>query len=148
MILVSACLCGINCKYNGGNNFNPYIYNLWNNSQAVPVCPEVLGGLPTPRRPAEILEGSGKDVLDGKARVIDIDGKDRSQCFIRGAQKTLDIALENGVSMVIFKSRSPSCGVGSIYDGSFKARLRPGDGVCTAFLKQNDIRVISDEEIR
>lgn len=145
MIVVSACLCGINCKYDGGNNLNPYIHYLWSNNRAIPVCPEEMGGLPTPRCPAEIIAGSGEDVLLGKARVSDINGKDLSHSFIQGAHKTLDIVRANKVSLAVFKSRSPSCGVGSIYNGSFNSCLRAGDGVCTALLKQNGIRVVGAE---
>jgi uncharacterized protein YbbK (DUF523 family) len=147
MKLVSACLCGINCKYNGGNNLNPYLLELWKKNQVIPVCPEELGGLSTPRCPAEIIGGSGEDVLQGRARVIDTNGNDLSRNFVQGALKTLELAYSNGAHSAIFKSRSPSCGAGSIYDGSFKSCLRSGDGVCTALLKQNGIKVFSDEDI-
>ncbi|MDD2509782.1 MAG: DUF523 domain-containing protein [Syntrophomonas sp.] len=146
MKLISACLCGINCKYNGGNNFDPYFFDLWKNKQLIPVCPEELGGLSTPRCPAEIIGGSGEDVLRNQARVIDATGNDLSPYFVQGAYRALELARLGGVRSAILKSRSPSCGAGSIYDGSFNSRLRSGDGVSTALLKQNGIKVISDED--
>lgn len=146
MLLASACLCGLNCKYNGGNNLNPYFRKLMEEKILIPVCPELLAGLPIPRCPSEIIGGSGNDVLDSKARVINNEGIDLSQHFLTGAQKTLQTAQEANADMVILKSRSPSCGVGQIYDGTFKGILRAGDGVTTALLKKHGIKVMNDED--
>ncbi|MBO8158428.1 DUF523 domain-containing protein [Thermosyntropha sp.] len=146
MNLISACLCGYNCKYNGGNNFNPVFEKLLKEGRVLPVCPEELGGLSTPRLPAEIKNGTGLDVLEGKARVINKKGEDVSEFFIRGAYITLQKAGEVGAVCAILKSRSPSCGSGEIYDGSFKSVLRKGDGVTAALLKKHGIKVISDED--
>ncbi|MDD3268880.1 MAG: DUF523 domain-containing protein [Syntrophomonadaceae bacterium] len=146
MLLVSACLCGLNCKYNGGNNLNPYFRELMEEKKLIPICPEVLAGLKIPRRPSEIWGGSGNDVLDAKARVINNEGIDLSQFFLKGAQETLATALECKADRVVLKSRSPSCGVGQIYDGSFNGILRPGDGVTAALLKKHGFKVVNDED--
>jgi len=146
MKIVSACLCGINCKYNGGNNLHPYFRRLVDRKEAVPVCPEQRGGLPTPRSPSEIYDGTGEEVLKGHKRVIDKEGLDVTEFFLRGAYKTLDIARKTGAEYAILKSRSPSCGVGQVYDGSFTSILKSGDGVTAALMKRHGIEVISDEE--
>ncbi|MGI6453822.1 MAG: DUF523 domain-containing protein [Syntrophomonadaceae bacterium] len=146
MFLVSACLCGIKCKYNGHDNFHPVFAELVANKKALPVCPEQLGGLPTPREPSEICLGNGQDVLSGKARVITKSGKDVSRQFLLGAYKTLAIAQDNGIKTAILKSRSPSCGFGEIYDGSFSSCLRPGMGVTAALLANEGIIVLTDED--
>lgn len=147
MKLISACLCGVHCKYNGGNNAHPYFISLLRGGKVIPVCPEQLGGLATPRLPCEIQGGGGIHVLEGKARVLTAYGEDKSAAFIRGAQETLLLARETGAAEAILKSRSPSCGVGQIYDGSFSSRLQYGDGVTTALLKQHGLHIISDEDI-
>lgn len=146
MNIISACLCGYDCKYNGHNNFHPVFKELLDRGDFIPVCPEELGGLPTPRPPAEIINGTGIDVLLGKAKVINKNGDDVSKFFIKGAYITLKKALENGTVYAILKSRSPSCGSGQIYDGSFSGILREGDGVTSALLKQHGIKVITEEE--
>ncbi|SHG62080.1 Uncharacterized conserved protein YbbK, DUF523 family [Thermosyntropha lipolytica DSM 11003] len=146
MNLISACLCGYNCKYNGKNNFHPLFKELLDKGEFIPVCPEELGGLPTPRPPAEIQNGTGIDVLKGKAKVINKKGEDVSSFFIKGAYITLQKAWEKGAVYAILKSRSPSCGAGQIYDGSFNSVLREGDGVTAALLKQHGIKVITEEE--
>ncbi|HHV14999.1 MAG TPA: DUF523 domain-containing protein [Gelria sp.] len=146
MKLVSACLCGINCKYNGKNNINLYFMELMQEGAVIPVCPEQLGGLPTPRLPAEINAGSGQDVLAGNSKVINKNGEDVSDNYIRGAYETLKIAKLAGVEIAILKSRSPSCGSKYIYDGSFSYKLRQADGVTAALLKENGIRVMDEDE--
>lgn len=145
-ILVSACLAGYNCKYNGRSNLLPEIKELVARRQAIPVCPEKLGGLPVPRPPAEIQEGDGFDVLQGKARVIDRSGKDVTQAFLRGAYAVLELARCIGARVAILKERSPSCGVRCIYDGSFTGRTRPGCGVTVALLLRHGLRVFSEED--
>lgn len=143
MIIISACLCGINCKYNGGNNIYPCFLHMYRNNEILAVCPEELGGLSTPRRPCEITGGSGKDVLTGSARVINDNGIDLTQNFIKGAHEVLQIARDNNAKLAILQDRSPSCGVGLIYDGTFGKKLIKGDGVTAALLKQNEITVIN-----
>ncbi|RLE41448.1 DUF523 domain-containing protein [Candidatus Woesearchaeota archaeon] len=136
MKLVSACLLGINCKYNGGNNKNSKIIELSKQELLIPVCPEQLGGLPTPRPPAE----------QSSNRVIDVNGRDVTKEFINGAKETLKIAKLFGINEAILKQRSPSCGCGEIYDGSFSGRVIKGDGVTTALLKRHGIKVNSEED--
>lgn len=146
VVLVSACLFGENCKYNGGNNFNSLLKQLLKDQEVLLICPEQLGGLPTPRTPAEIQEGEGKDVLAGKSWVINKNGDNITNNFIKGAKLTLAKAKIENISLAILKSNSPSCGVNKIYDGSFSAQLKKGDGVTTALLRDNNISVISDED--
>ncbi|WP_373899033.1 DUF523 domain-containing protein [Haloimpatiens sp. FM7315] len=146
MILVSACLCGINCKYSGGNNIKEDILKLLKEGKAIPVCPEQLGGLKTPRMPSEIISGSGSDVLKGKAKVMNSKGVDLSFEFIKGAEETLKIAKIVGAKKAILKSNSPSCGFGFIYDGSFSGSRVKGNGVTAELLLENGIEVICDEE--
>jgi uncharacterized protein YbbK (DUF523 family) len=146
LLLVSACLVGIPCQYDGGNCPNDQIQDLAAQGDVLPLCPEVVGGLPTPRPPAEIQGGDGGDVLKEQARVVNIEGKDVTAEFLAGAQKTLRIVQRWDIKEAILKARSPSCGVGQIYDGSFSGRLAEGDGVTAALLKREGIIVKNDEE--
>ncbi|MDK2798468.1 MAG: hypothetical protein PWP27_48 [Clostridiales bacterium] len=147
MILVSACLCGINCKYNGGNNLNSKILELYNKGKLIPICPEQLGGLPTPRAPREIINGNGLDVLEGKAKILDKDKKiDNTKEFIRGAQNALKISKALNIKKAILKQRSPSCGFGQIYDGSFSGRIIKGNGVTAELLHRNGIQILTEED--
>ena len=132
-LLISACLVGENCKYNGGNNALPSetLAALRSRFELVPVCPEQLGGLPTPRVPSE-RRG---------ARVVNREGADVTEAFRRGAEQALRIAEQTGCRRALLKSNSPSCGSGSIYDGSFSGRLTAGDGVAAALLKHSGIEV-------
>lgn len=132
-LLVSACLLGENCKYSGGNNYDPAVAALAACYELVPVCPEQLGGLPTPRAPSERVG----------ARVLTRDGADVTDAFRLGAEKTLEIALEHGIQQAVFQARSPSCGCGAVYDGTFSGTLVPGDGVTTALLREHGIEVVS-----
>jgi len=141
MILVSACLCGANCKYSGENNLNDDVLKLLAEGKAIPVCPEQMGGLPTPRPTMEISEGTGADVLDGGARVVSSEGTDATENFIRGAREVLAIAKAAGASEAILKAKSPSCGCGQIYDGTFSGRLIEGNGVTSELLIRNGIKV-------
>ncbi len=139
MILVSACLTGVDCAWDGKNKLVPEIKAILDKDQAIPVCPEVLGGRKIPRTKTEILFGSGEDVLDGRAKVLDENGKDVTGEFIKGALEALCIARKNNIKKAILKSKSPSCGSGMIYDGSFKGRLVKGDGVTVALFKREGI---------
>lgn len=145
MILVSACLLGINCKYNGKNNRNNKALQL--GSKIVPICPEQLGGLPTPRPPAEIVGGDGGDVLRGKARVITNKGVDVTENFKSGAEMTLKIAQITGAKTAVLKTNSPSCGVNCIYDGTFSNSKRHGNGVTAELLKQHGINLITENDL-
>jgi uncharacterized protein YbbK (DUF523 family) len=139
MILVSACLAGENCAWDGKNRLDLRIKEMVDSGIAVAVCPEVAGGRPVPRTRTEIQGGSGKDVLDGRAVICDENGLDVTEEFLRGAHAALDIAMKFGIKEALLKSKSPSCGVHRIYDGSFKGHLVPGDGVTAALLKEKGI---------
>lgn len=117
-ILVSACLLGVNCKYNGKNNENENVKKLAEEYELIPICPEQLGGLPTPRVPSEIVEIDG--ISNNKERkVINKEGIDVTETFIKGAEETLKIAKLYNIKKAILKSKSPSCGNRKVYDGSF-----------------------------
>jgi len=147
MILVSACLCGVNSKYNGGNNTNYKLIELLKEDKVQLVCPEQLAGMDTPRPQCEILMGEGEDVLDNNARVMNIEGQDCTEQFLKGAYETLKIAKTLNIKTAILKSKSPSCGFGKIYDGSFSGKLIAGNGVTAELIKRNGINVIPDDEI-
>ena len=135
-ILVSSCLCGVNCKYNGGNNENKKVVQLMDKHTVIGVCPEVLGGLLTPRTPSEIKGG----------KVITKDGEDVTEAFYRGAKAALEEAQKYSVDLAILKANSPSCGCGKIYDGTFSRTLVSGDGVFAKMLKENNIRVLTEND--
>lgn len=136
-IMVSACLLGENCKYNGGNNRNPKLLRLLSGNTVIPVCPEVLGGLPVPRVPAEILNGT----------VMNREGKSVDEAFRNGARKALEIAKQEEPDLIILQSRSPSCGVKEIYDGTFSGKRIPGHGVFAEMALQAGFRVMDAEDV-
>lgn len=138
-ILVSACLLGTPCKYSGGSNRNLKVIEVIEQAglEAVPICPEVMGGLPTPRVPAEIRED----------RVMTKDGRDVTAEFLRGAELALKTAKENGCNTAILKERSPSCGCGRIYDGSFQGNLISGDGITARRLRAAGIRILGEGNV-
>ncbi len=135
--LCSACLLGIKCRYDGKSKLNKKVLGLSKKEILIPVCPEQLGGLPTPR---ELTERRGK-------RVFTKSGKDITKYFKKGAEEVLKITKLLGVKEVIFKQESPSCGCGRIYDGTFSGKLTKGDGVTTALLKRNKIKVITEGDL-
>jgi uncharacterized protein YbbK (DUF523 family) len=147
MIIVSACLAGINCRYDGGNRLNSRIREMVLSGNAIPVCPELLGGCQVPRLAAEIEGGTGADVLDGQCRVIRNDGSDATLEFITGAEITLGIAEKYNVKKAIMKKNSPSCGFGCIYDGSFSSKQIKGNGVTTQLLLRNGITVSTEDDM-
>jgi len=148
MKLISACLLGIKCPWSGDNRYeNSRAIELSKREALIPVCPEQLGGLPTPRDPQEIQGGTGEDILDGKGKVLNKSSENVTGEFLRGAEETLKIARQLDISEFIGKSRSPSCGCGQIYDGTFSGRLIHGDGVTIALLQRNGIRVIPEEDL-
>lgn len=146
MIIVSACLCGENCKYNGGNNNNEKVKNFIKDKDVMYVCPEQMGGLSTPRNPAEIV-GNAKNVLSGKGRIISNTGVDVTYEFIKGARAVLEIAKEKNVKLAILKAKSPSCGKGLVYDGTFTGNKVIGNGVTTQLLIDNGIEVINEDDL-
>ena len=145
-MLVSACLAGRACRYDGSAGSDEEVARLVREGRAVLVCPEVDGGLGTPRPPAEIVGGDGGDVLSGRARVVTRAGDDVTDAYVAGARKALAAARKAGATRAILKARSPSCGRGAIYDGSFTGTLAPGDGVTAALLRAAGIEVVTDED--
>jgi uncharacterized protein YbbK (DUF523 family) len=145
MKLVSACLLGVACRYDGKSSLDIDIRKLVEEGKAVPICPEEVGGLSTPRLPAEIVGGDGFDVLDGKAKVINSNGDDVTEEFIRGAQQALQLAQSFGVTEALLKEKSPSCGSQIIYDGTFQRKKLAGSGVTAALLQRHGIKVIAVE---
>ena len=136
-LLVSACLLGENCKYSGGNNYCPAVEQLKDHYELVPVCPERDGGLPTPRIPSERMGD----------KVVNREGEDVTPQFLRGAELALRTALENGCRRALFKERSPSCGCGAIYDGSFTGTVIAGDGMTAELLKKHNISILGESRI-
>lgn len=136
-IMVSACLTGENCKYNGGNNRNEMLLNLLEGNEVIAVCPEQMGGLPTPRVPSEILEGV----------VTSRDGRNVDAEFRLGASRCLEVAVREKPDLIILQSRSPSCGVKQRYDGTFAGKLVEGMGVTAQLLADNGFRVVDAEEV-
>lgn len=136
-IMVSACLLGENCKYNGGNNLSEKVLHYLEGHEVIPVCPEVLGGLSTPRLPAEIVKG----VVTAR------DGHSVDEEFRMGAMKGLELAKEENVELVILQSRSPSCGVKQVYDGTFSGNKIEGKGIFARLLEENSFQVIDVEDL-
>jgi uncharacterized protein YbbK (DUF523 family) len=136
----SACLIGLNTRYDGTDAFDSFVHRLFVESKIIPFCPEQLGGLSTPRLKAEIVEGSGEDVLDGKSAVILEDGTDVTQNFLRGAAEIIKVDKKMELERFYLKARSPSCGVGEIL---IKGSLSRGNGVCAAALLREGIELIS-----
>ena len=136
-LLISACLLGENCKYNGGNNHIPQIELLKEKYELIPICPEKFGGLPTPREPSEICD----------EKVINKIGEDVTLAFKNGADAALYIALENNCDVCILKERSPSCGVNFIYDGSFSNKIVEGSGITATLLREHGFDLYTEEDI-
>ena len=137
MVLVSACLAGERCRYDGARKPHPVVVSLVERGEAVAVCPEVLGGLPTPRVPSERVG----------ERVVNRAGVDVTASFVAGAERALEICLEQGCTEAILKSRSPSCGRGQIYDGSFSGTLVAGNGIFADLLLAHGIPVHTEEDL-
>ena len=135
MMIVSACLAGLPCRYDGKARSCAEVMELVRAGKAIPLCPEQLGGLPTPRPPCEILAG----------RVVDRNGADRTEAYRRGADAVLAAAKAYGATQALLQNRSPSCGTGWIYDGTFSKTLVQGDGITARLLAENGIQVIGIE---
>jgi uncharacterized protein YbbK (DUF523 family) len=144
--LVSACLLGHACRYDGAaaKESAQAALRVLEDRPRVPVCPEVAGGLPTPRTPAQLDGGDGEAVLDGRARVVDDDGVDVTEAFLRGAERAVAAARAHGATAACLKAHSPSCGAGQTHD---KSGLIAGDGVTAAALRRAGLRVLSDEAL-
>ena len=137
MILVSACLIGENCKYSGGNNKNEKVLSYLKDKKYITICPEVMGGLDTPRPPAEIIGN----------KVINTNGDDVTEYFTKGAKMALELAKKHNPSLIILKAKSPSCGAGEIYDGSFSGALINGNGVTAGLLINEGFKVITEKDL-
>ena len=135
--LVSACLLGENCKYNGGNNDNIYVKLYLKDREYIAFCPEIAGGLEAPRLPCEICEN----------QVLNSDGEDLTEELTDGAEQALELCREAGVEFAVLKEGSPSCGVNWIYDGTFEHVRIPGQGITAKLLTENGIKCISEEDI-
>ena len=133
---VSACLTGENCKYSGGNNYHEKLCRYLKDHEVIPLCPEVSGGMPTPRVPFELQNGIA----------VDRDGKNVHPALLSGIEACLKRLEGEAVECVILQPRSPSCGVGRIYDGTFSGTLTDGDGAFAAALKEHGYRVMSADE--
>ena len=136
-IMVSACLAGENCKYNGGNNRSEKVLQLMTNNEVITVCPEQMGGLPTPRIPSEIRDGL---VMARDGRIVDAQ-------FRAGAAKCLEIALREKPDLIVLQSRSPSCGIKQRYDGTFSGTLVNGAGVTAQLLLENGFKCVDVEDL-
>ena len=136
-ILISACLAGENCKYNGGNNLDPKVLALFTGNEILTICPEVMGGLPTPRIPAEVREG----------QVVNQAGVSVDREYHLGAEKALEIALRERPDLIVLKSRSPSCGVKQRYDGTFTGTLVDAPGITAALLMEHGFHVVDAEDL-
>ncbi|SCY50415.1 Uncharacterized conserved protein YbbK, DUF523 family [Butyrivibrio hungatei] len=137
VIAVSACLLGENCKYNGGNNYSEKVRAFCEGHEVIPICPEVMGGLPTPRVPAEIVNGV---VTNKEGKIVDKE-------FRSGAEAAFNKIMDAGVEVCILQSRSPSCGVKEVYDGSFTGKKIPGMGVFAQKVSETSIKMIDVEDL-
>jgi len=147
-ILVSRCLLGHHVRYDGGaSGLFDQLQQWLDEGRIVPLCPEVAGGLPTPRAAAEIPGGQGVQVLDGDAPVITTDGEDVTVQFLSGAHQALDLVREHGIRIAVLKANSPSCGNLLTYDGTFSGVKVSGEGVTAALLKRHGVRVFNELEL-
>lgn len=136
-ILVSACLLGVDCKYSGGNNYNEKVLEYIKDYEVIPVCPEIMGGLSTPREPSERIED----------KIITKGGNDVTKEYTKGALETLKLAKLFNVKKSLLKAKSPSCGKGKIYDGTFTGTIIEGNGVTSDLLESNGISVLTEQDL-
>lgn len=147
-ILVSRCLLGQPVRYDGGAHGPFDLLQRWQaEGRVVALCPEVAGGLPTPRAPAEIAGGQGARVLDGQLAVLTQEGEDVTAAFVEGAEQALKLVRQHGIRLALLKARSPSCGNRENYDGSFSGTKVAGEGVTAAALRRAGVQVFSEEEL-
>ncbi|MBY0378661.1 MAG: DUF523 domain-containing protein [Gammaproteobacteria bacterium] len=149
-ILISACLLGNKVRYDGKDSFcdHPILQQWQQEQRLIILCPEMAGGLPTPRPACQIVgSGGGSAVLARTARVISDKGNDSTECYLKGAHKALELAQTHAITMAILKARSPSCGNSLIYDGSFSKNLIVGQGVTAALLTQHGFKVFNEEQL-
>lgn len=147
-ILVSRCLLGHRVRYDGGAHGPFDLLGVWQSEgRIVPLCPEVAGGLHTPRPPAEIPGGQGGAVLDGRLPVLTDGGEDVTVAFVAGAEAALELIARHGIRLAVLKARSPSCGNRENYDGGFSGTRVPGEGVTAAALKRAGVAVFNETEL-
>ena len=146
MYLISACLCGVNCKYNGGNNYSKYCDDLFKSGKAILICPEQLGGLPTPRIPSEMIQ-KAEVILKREGKIFTKDGRDVTEEFVKGANEVEEIAKKLNIEGAILKDGSPSCGVNYVYDGTFTGKKIKGRGITAEILVKNGVFVMSENDI-
>ena len=137
-ILVSACLLGENCKYNGGNNYSPAVAEFLKDKEVLPICPEMMAGMGCPRTPIEIVDGV----------LMDRDGNNVDAAMREAVAKVMEIIRKEDIRCAVLQSRSPTCGVNQIYDGSFSGKLIPGSGVLAQALKDEGYKVVDAEDIK
>ncbi len=145
MILISACLCGVNCRYDGCIIENQTLKKLVGQKKAIPLCPEVLGGRSVPRQPTEITGGTADDVLNGKAKIKDIAGNDVTEETMLGVLYVVAAVKRMGIKTAILKTKSPTCGMGKIFDGSFSNKLIDGNGVLAEALLKEGVKVYTED---
>ena len=139
-LVISACLAGEACRYDGRDNLVPEFRALVEDGKAVTICPECLGGLEIPRKPCEIR------VVKGERKVYNVKNEDLTNAFKKGAEKALSLARNAGARLAVLKAKSPSCGCGCVYDGSFHKRLVPGNGITAELFLQNGLTVMTEQE--
>lgn len=142
MYIVSACLAGVKCRYDGNDSRMDQVVEMVRRGIALPLCPEMLGGLPSPRACCEIITNE-----EGKERVITEEGEDLTDLFLSGAEKACEIAGIIGARSAILKFRSPSCGYGIIYDGTFTGARKEGKGIAASMLEKSGIRIITENQV-
>jgi uncharacterized protein YbbK (DUF523 family) len=149
IILISACLIGERVRYDGGirKQIDVDVRRWQSKKRLISLCPEVSGGLPVPRPPAEIQKGVGCDVLCGNSDIVDEENRIVTAAFVKGAKKAMELVRKYRIRVAVLKDGSSSCGVTYIYDGSFSNQRIPGSGVTTALLQENGVRVFSENEI-
>lgn len=149
-LLISACLLGYKVRHGGKDNLQTHarLQDWIKAGKVISICPEMAGGLPTPRPTAEIQHGkTAQEVLNGQAKIITVDGHDVTNEYLTGAQKALKLAQQHNIQVAILKARSPSCGSQQVYDGTFSRTLLNGMGVTAALLSQYGIRVFDETQI-
>lgn len=139
-IVVSACLCGNKCRYNG-QSVESDLYVEKN--EVLILCPEILGGLGVPREPCEIVNGNAKDVINGKAKIIGVSGNDYTKEYLNGVENAIKIVKQHNIKVAYLKQNSPSCGFGKVYDGQFQNKKIIGNGIFAEELKELGIKIIA-----
>ncbi|MFA5677342.1 MAG: DUF523 domain-containing protein [Pseudomonas sp.] len=147
-ILVSACLLGEPVRYDGaGSGYHTLLQQWQAQGRVIPLCPEVSGGLPVPRPPAEVPGGQGAAVLDGQLPVLDVTGRDVTAAFVAGAAVAVQLVEQHAIRHAVLKARSPSCGNQETYDGTFSSTRVAGEGVTAAALRRRGVRVFNETEL-